>query len=271
MDEKKTAWERLALVHTKGRPTVKDLIPLIFTDFFEMHGDRYYGDDHAIMGGIAMLDGRPVTVIGQVKGRDINENKACNFAMPLPEGYRKALRLARQAEKFHRPVVCFIDTPGAPGFYGQVRGAIAATDSALIVVDASSGVEAGTLQVDDGCQDALIAVASGAFVSGTGKVKALTLSDGAGFVVASGRDKRLSASGAASIGATGVVNILAEDVANDESLTVAVVDFNGTVAGTGNLSGWKVLVNGVEVAGNVYLKGRTLMAERNCGTVLIFR
>lgn len=141
----------------------------------------------------------------------------------------------------------------------------------VAAINGTISVEAGTLQVDDGCQDALIAVASGAFVSGTGKVKALTLSDGAGFVVASGRDKRLSASGAASIGATGVVNILAEDVANDESLTVAVVDFNGTVAGTGNLSGWKVLVNGVEVAGNVYLKGRTLMAERNCGTVLIFR
>ena len=123
MDEKKTAWERLALVHTKGRPTVRDLIPLIFTDFYELHGDRLYGDDHAIMGGIAMLGGRPVTVIGQVKGRDINENKACNFAMPLPEGYRKALRLARQAEKFRRPVVCFIDTPGAyAGMAAEERG-----------------------------------------------------------------------------------------------------------------------------------------------------
>ena len=123
MDEKKTAWERLGIVHTKGRPTVRDYIPLIFDGFCELHGDRGYGDDPAILGGIASLDGMPVTVIAQVKGRDISENKACNFAMPLPEGYRKALRLAKQAEKFHRPVICFIDTPGAyAGIEAEERG-----------------------------------------------------------------------------------------------------------------------------------------------------
>ena len=123
MDGKKTAWERLQLVHTKGRPTIKDYIPQIFSEFYEMHGDRLYGDDKAIMGGIARLDGRPVTVIAQVKGRDINENKSCNFAMPHPEGYRKALRLAYQAEKFHRPVICFVDTPGAfCGVEAEKRG-----------------------------------------------------------------------------------------------------------------------------------------------------
>ncbi|NLT09722.1 MAG: acetyl-CoA carboxylase carboxyltransferase subunit alpha [Ruminococcus sp.] len=123
MDEKRSAWERLQLVHTKGRPTVRDYIPLIFTDFYELHGDRHYGDDMAILGGIGRLDGRPVTIIGQVKGRDLNENKACNFAMPHPEGYRKALRLAKQAEKFHRPVICFIDTPGAfCGIAAEERG-----------------------------------------------------------------------------------------------------------------------------------------------------
>ncbi|SEL13430.1 acetyl-CoA carboxylase carboxyl transferase subunit alpha [Ruminococcus sp. YRD2003] len=123
MDEKKTAWERLKLVHTKGRPTINDYIPLIFDEFYEMHGDRFYGDDKAILGGIASLDGTPVTVIAQVKGRDIDENKACNFAMPLPEGYRKALRLAKQAEKFHRPIICFIDTPGAyAGVAAEERG-----------------------------------------------------------------------------------------------------------------------------------------------------
>lgn len=123
MDEKRTAWERLQLIHTKGRPTIKDYIPLIFTDFYEMHGDRLCGDDKAILGGIGRLDGRPVTIIAEVKGRDINENKACNFAMPHPEGYRKALRLARQAEKFHRPVICFIDTPGAfCGVAAEERG-----------------------------------------------------------------------------------------------------------------------------------------------------
>ena len=91
MDDKKTAWERLQIIHTKGRPTIRDYIPLIFTDFYEMHGDRLFGDDKAIIGGIARLDNRPVTIIAEVKGRDINENKSCNFAMPHPEGYRKAL------------------------------------------------------------------------------------------------------------------------------------------------------------------------------------
>lgn len=123
MGDKRTAWERLQIIHAKGRPTVKEYIPMIFTDFYEMHGDRLYGDDKAIIGGIGRLNGRPVTIIGEVKGRDINENKACNFAMPHPEGYRKALRLARQAEKFHRPIICFIDTPGAfCGVAAEERG-----------------------------------------------------------------------------------------------------------------------------------------------------
>ncbi|HNZ99539.1 acetyl-CoA carboxylase carboxyltransferase subunit alpha [Ruminococcus sp.] len=123
MDEKRTAWERLQLIHTKGRPTIKDYIPQIFTDWYEMHGDRLFGDDRAIIGGLARLDGEPVTIIAEVKGRDINENKVCNFAMPHPEGYRKALRIARQAEKFHRPIICFIDTPGAfCGVAAEERG-----------------------------------------------------------------------------------------------------------------------------------------------------
>jgi acetyl-CoA carboxylase carboxyl transferase subunit alpha len=90
-----------------------DYIPRIFTDFIELHGDRYYGDDPAIMGGIAFFRDMPVTLIAQVRGRDIEELKRTNFSMPHPEGYRKALRLARGAEKFRRPVICFIDTPGA--------------------------------------------------------------------------------------------------------------------------------------------------------------
>ena len=123
MDDKKTAWERLQLIHTKGRPTIKDYIPQVFIDWYEMHGDRLFGDDRAIIGGLARLDGEPVTIIAEVKGRDINENKACNFAMPHPEGYRKALRIARQAEKFHRPIICFIDTPGAfCGVAAEERG-----------------------------------------------------------------------------------------------------------------------------------------------------
>ena len=109
----RTAWERLQLIRNPARPTVRDYIPRIFTEFFELHGDRLFGDDGALLGGIGRLDGTPVTVLAQVKGRNLAENKAANFAMPHPEGYRKALRLAKQAEKFRRPVICLIDTPGA--------------------------------------------------------------------------------------------------------------------------------------------------------------
>ncbi|HKM32788.1 MAG TPA: acetyl-CoA carboxylase carboxyltransferase subunit alpha [Oscillospiraceae bacterium] len=118
-----TAYERLELVRNKERPTIKDYIPMIFDIFIEMHGDRQCGDDGAIIGGIATLNGKPVTVIAQVKGRNLEENKRSNFAMAHPEGYRKALRLAKQAEKFHRPVICFIDTPGAfCGVEAEKRG-----------------------------------------------------------------------------------------------------------------------------------------------------
>ncbi|MCL1823649.1 MAG: acetyl-CoA carboxylase carboxyltransferase subunit alpha [Oscillospiraceae bacterium] len=120
---KLTATERLTLIRNKHRPTVNNYIPLIFNRFIELHGDRHYGDDAAIMGGIATFYSMPVTVLAQVKGRDIEENKRSNFAMPHPEGYRKALRLAKQAEKFGRPVVCLVDTPGAfCGIEAEERG-----------------------------------------------------------------------------------------------------------------------------------------------------
>lgn len=118
-----TPFERLEIIRNKNRPTIRDYLPLIFNDFYELHGDRLFGDDGAILGGIGRLGNIPVTIIAEVKGRDIFENKASNFAMPHPEGYRKALRLARQAEKFHRPVICFIDTPGAfCGVAAEKRG-----------------------------------------------------------------------------------------------------------------------------------------------------
>lgn len=118
-----SASERLAIIRTKDRPTVMDYIPTVFNNFLEMHGDRFYGDDAAIIGGIATLDSMPVTVIAQVKGRNLEENKRSNFSMPHPEGYRKALRLAKQAEKFRRPVICLVDTPGAfCGVEAEKRG-----------------------------------------------------------------------------------------------------------------------------------------------------
>lgn len=119
----RSAWERIQIVHGKGRPNIHDYIPQLFDDFFEMHGDRCYGDDGAILGGVALFHDRPVTVVGMVKGHTFEENKHANFAMPSPEGYRKALRLIRQAEKFHRPVICLVDTQGAnPSVGAEERG-----------------------------------------------------------------------------------------------------------------------------------------------------
>jgi acetyl-CoA carboxylase carboxyl transferase subunit alpha len=105
--------QKLDLLKNLGRPTIRDYIPLIFNDFIEFHGDRYFSDDPAIVGGICLLNGIPVTVVSQVRAKDIAELQRINFSMPHPEGYRKSLRLARQAEKFRRPIICFIDTPGA--------------------------------------------------------------------------------------------------------------------------------------------------------------
>lgn len=105
------------------RPRIDDIIAALFTDFFEQRGDRLAGEDPGILGGIALFHGRPVTVIGTRKGHNLEENMAFHFGMPGPEGYRKALRLMRQAEKFGRPVVTFIDTPGAyPGMEAEARG-----------------------------------------------------------------------------------------------------------------------------------------------------
>jgi len=105
--------QKLDLLKNQGRPTIHDYIPLIFKDFIELHGDRYFSDDPAIIGGICLLGDIPVTVISQVRAKDIETLQKINFSMPHPEGYRKALRLAKQAEKFRRPVLLFIDTPGA--------------------------------------------------------------------------------------------------------------------------------------------------------------
>ena len=118
-----TAWDRVQISRKIDRPSGSDYIEALFTDFMEFHGDRNYGDDKAIIGGIAKFHGRPVTVIVQEKGTNTKENIAHNFGMPMPEGYRKALRLMKQAEKFHRPVICFVDTPGAfCGIEAEERG-----------------------------------------------------------------------------------------------------------------------------------------------------
>ena len=118
-----SAWDRVCLARLSSRPTTLDYIESIFEDFIELHGDRAFGDDKAIIGGIAKLNGTPVTVIGQQKGRTTKMKIERNFGMANPEGYRKALRLMKQAEKFRRPIITFIDTPGAfCGIGAEERG-----------------------------------------------------------------------------------------------------------------------------------------------------
>lgn len=118
-----SSWDRVMISRMQDRPVGSDYIEALFTDFMELHGDRLYGDDQAIIGGVARFHGMPVTVIAQAKGSNTKENIKRNFGMPSPEGYRKALRLMKQAEKFHRPVICFVDTPGAfCGIEAEERG-----------------------------------------------------------------------------------------------------------------------------------------------------
>lgn len=120
---KKSAYERVHIARDVHRPKINDYIDMLFDDFIELKGDRIGGEDKAIMGGIGMFHGTPVTVIGHRKGNNLEENIAYNFGMPEPEGYRKAIRLMEQAEKFHRPVITFVDTPGAyPGIQAEENG-----------------------------------------------------------------------------------------------------------------------------------------------------
>ena len=116
-------WDRVQVARHQERPTTLDYIKELFEDFIQLHGDRTYGDDAAIVGGIASFESTPITIIGHQRGKDTKENVKRNFGMPHPEGYRKALRLMKQAEKFGRPIICFIDTKGAyPGKAAEERG-----------------------------------------------------------------------------------------------------------------------------------------------------
>ena len=120
---KLTAWDVVKIARHPQRPYTSDYIPRIFTEFEELHGDRHFGDDKAIIGGVARLDGKPVMIIGEEKGRTVTEKVMRNFGMPKPEGYRKALRLMQMAERFKMPVITLIDTPGAyPGIDSEERG-----------------------------------------------------------------------------------------------------------------------------------------------------
>lgn len=121
--ESHPAWQRVLLARHPKRPHSLDYIERLFQDFQEIHGDRFYGDDPAIVAGLAQFDGRPVGIVGEQKGRDTKQKLIRNFGMPKPEGYRKGLRLMQLAAKFNRPVITFLDTPGAyPGIDAEERG-----------------------------------------------------------------------------------------------------------------------------------------------------
>ncbi len=160
-------WEIVKVARHPMRPYTMDYIDRVFTEFDELHGDRHFGDDAAIVGGIARLDGIPVVVIGQEKGRGVNEKVRRNFGMPRPEGYRKALRLMRLAERFQLPVITLIDTPGAyPGIDSEERGiseAIASNLAAMshlktpiISVVIGEGSSGGALGIGVGDQLAML-------------------------------------------------------------------------------------------------------------------
>ena len=137
--ENLSPWEKVLLARHPERPTTLDYVQAMFTDFFELHGDRLYADDSAIIGGLAHLEGRPVMVIGHQKGKETKENLARNFGMPNPEGFRKAGRLMKLAENFNIPIVTFIDTPGAyPGIEAEERGQYEAIATNIALMTALS-------------------------------------------------------------------------------------------------------------------------------------
>ena len=121
--EKLSPWDKVKLARKNDRPTSIDYISKVFDSFIELHGDRYFGDDAAVVAGLAMFNNQNITLITQQKGRNIKDNKKQNYGMPKPEGYRKAMRLMKQAEKFNRPIILLIDTPGAfCGIEAEERG-----------------------------------------------------------------------------------------------------------------------------------------------------
>ncbi|ACV61721.1 acetyl-CoA carboxylase, carboxyl transferase, alpha subunit [Desulfofarcimen acetoxidans DSM 771] len=156
-----TPWQTVLLARHPNRPNALEYINMIIDDYIELHGDRCYGDDPAITGGIGYFCGYPVTAVGILKGRETKENLARNFGMPHPEGYRKAMRLIRQAEKFGRPVICFIDTPGAYcGMGAEERGQSEAIASSLVLLSKIK-VPVVSIVIGEGGSGGALALAAG--------------------------------------------------------------------------------------------------------------
>ena len=159
MASKLTPAQRVALARHPERPGTADFIKHLFTDFFEQRGDRLCAEDGSILGGVALFHGKPVTVVGHRKGRSLEENLSLHFGMPSPEGYRKAQRLMLQAEKFRRPVITFIDTPGAyPGLEAEARGQGEAIASTLALMS-SLDVPVVTIVTGEGGSGGALALA----------------------------------------------------------------------------------------------------------------
>jgi acetyl-CoA carboxylase carboxyl transferase subunit alpha len=158
---KLTPWQVALVARHPQRPYTLDYIRMMFTDFHELHGDRHFSDDHAIVGGMARFNGLPVMVIGHQKGRDTKERSMRNFGMPRPEGYRKALRLMELAEKFNLPVMTFVDTPGAfPGIDAEERGQSEAIGKNLLVMSQLK-VPIVTTVIGEGGSGGALAIAIG--------------------------------------------------------------------------------------------------------------
>ncbi len=181
-------WQTAQIARHINRPFTLDYLKLIFTDFTELHGDRLFGDDHAIVGGLARLDGEPVMVIGHQKGRDTKEKVYRNFGMPNPEGYRKALRLMLMAQQFNLPIITFVDTPGAfPGIGAEERGQaeaiarnlreMAGLTVPIIVVITGEGGSGGALAIAVGDRVLMLAHSVYAVISPEG-CAAILWSDG---------------------------------------------------------------------------------------------
>lgn len=159
-----TPWQRVMIARHPERPGLADYLKLICTEFMELHGDRHFGDDPAVMGGIARFNGQPITVIGHVKGKDTKDNLAKNFGMSHPEGNRKALRLMEQAEKFQRPIFTFVDTPGAYcGIGAEERGQAQAIASNLTRM-MTLKVPVITTVIGEGGSGGALAIAVGDYV-----------------------------------------------------------------------------------------------------------
>lgn len=154
-------WQKVQIARHPERPNTSEYIRRLITDFIELHGDRFFSDDPAMIGGIGRLRGRAVTVLGHLKGRDTKENLARNFGMVHPEGYRKAMRLMRQAAKFHRPVICFIDTPGAYcGMGAEERGQFEAIASSIATM-ANLPTPIVTVVIGEGSSGGALAIGVG--------------------------------------------------------------------------------------------------------------